>query len=178
MSVLLKTQKSPVTINSADTYNFGDAGTGVIAVTVFSLVSSSFSGSITVKARATGTSDAFSAIPYRKYLLNGSAADGSLVTTAITDTSIIEVPSTGLDIALDCTSLVSGTMVVTVERANAMPNGTIPQLANSLVSDSDSVSTIATAVGPEIPYIIPPTVDPAVVGALWNNAGTLAISAG
>jgi hypothetical protein len=116
MAVLLKTQKPPITINSADTYNFGDAGSGEVSTTMFHLVSSSFSGSITVKGRATGTSDTFAEIPYRALHLNGAVADGTEVDTAITDTSIIQVDSAGLDVALDCTSYTSGTMAVTPKR--------------------------------------------------------------
>lgn len=116
MAVLLKTQKPPVTINSADTYNFGNAGSGEVSTTMFHLVSSSFSGSITVKGRAMDTENTFAEIPYRALHLNGAVSDGSEVDTAITDTSIIEVDSTGLDVALDCTSYTSGTMAVTPKR--------------------------------------------------------------
>lgn len=39
-----------------------------------------------------------------------------------------------------------------------------------------SVSTISATGATNV--IVIPTVDPAVAGAIWNNAGTLAISAG
>ncbi len=41
--------------------------------------------------------------PYRKYYLNGSAADGSLVTTTITTTSSVVVPTSGQMLALAVT---------------------------------------------------------------------------
>lgn len=117
MAILNANGAPPITINTADTYNFGDVSSGEVGVCEFHLVSSAFSGSITVKGRARGTTNAFVAIPYAKQHLNGAVADGSTVSTAITDTSIIQVDSSGLDIALDCTSYASGSMAVTPTRA-------------------------------------------------------------
>ena len=99
-------------------------------------MSSSFSGSITVKARSAhpqataiganmgvaGDDIAFSAVPYQTNFLNGAVGDGTLVSTAITGTSIIVIPASGVEIALDCTSFVSGSMtgyVVPLEGAAA-----------------------------------------------------------
>ena len=67
--------------------------------------------SIVVKGRSAGSANAFLAIPYTKRYLNGAVGDDSKVSTAITSDSIIDIDSTGLDIALDVT-YTSGTGTV------------------------------------------------------------------
>ena len=83
------------------------------------LESDSFAGgsTITVKARATKPTGASApltevAIPYRPLHINGSAAATTEeVTTAITGTSLIQVPlADGLDLVLDCTTYGTGAM--------------------------------------------------------------------
>lgn len=99
-------------IGAANTYILRPAGHGVVSRWRISLVSSSFVGSLTVKARAAGSTDTFRAVPYIKLHLNAAVGDASQVSTAITDSSLIEVDSTGMDVAVDCTSYTSGTMAL------------------------------------------------------------------
>lgn len=89
-----------------------NAGAGSVSTKTVSLVSTSFSGSIAVSGRITGTSDAYVPIPYRKRYLNGAVGDDTFVSTAITGTSLIEVNAAGLDIALVTTGYASGSMAV------------------------------------------------------------------
>lgn len=99
------------TINATASTNLGDAGVGSVCVKVISLLSSSFSGSIVVKGRMTGTSDTPLAIPYRRRYLNGAVSDDAFGSAAITGTSVIEVNSAGIDVSLD-TTYTSGSMAV------------------------------------------------------------------
>lgn len=124
----IKVSGSKFTIGSADTFILGGGSHshGNVASWAIHLVSSSFSGSITVSARSAhpdasdiaanmgvaGDNIAFVAVPYQKNYLNGLVADGTLVSTAITGTSVIVVPASGVQIALNCTSFVSGSMAV------------------------------------------------------------------
>lgn len=116
MSTVDSSRTSAVTIDAANTFNFGSGGTGLQTKTVFHLASSSFSGSITVKSRPIGGST-FSAISYKLQSITDSSADAPLSTAAITDSCIIEVETKGSEVALDCTSYTSGSMVVTVDVA-------------------------------------------------------------
>jgi hypothetical protein len=97
---------------AADAYDCGDGGTTGVSTKIFHLQSASFVGSITVKARRTGSAFTPVAVPYRKRYLNGSVGDDTFVSTAITGTSVIEVNCAGLEILLDCTSFTSGAMNV------------------------------------------------------------------
>jgi len=108
-------------LNSADTYVLGDASDGLVGTFAVHFVDdNTFSGSVSVKARSRAISNgastpAFLAIPYLPLNLNGSAGTyGTGVTTAITTNSIILVPASGLEIALDCTSYTSGSATVYV----------------------------------------------------------------
>jgi hypothetical protein len=77
-----------------------------------------FAGSIIVKGRSRNTQASidgvvFQPIPYCKQFLNGAAGDGSLVNgVAITTTSIIMIPASGLQVALDLTAFTGGTATV------------------------------------------------------------------
>lgn len=105
-----QTGKSPFTINAADTYIIGGDSTGQVSTLTIELTSVSFSGSLTVKARKAGTTQTPVAIPYKSRYLNGSVSTDGNLTTAITTTSLIEVDAAGLDVVVDCTSFVSGSM--------------------------------------------------------------------
>lgn len=98
------------TINSADNYLLGDVGPRGGVMTI-QLDSSSFSGSITVKARARGATT-FRTILYRPHFINNAAAATTEeVSTAITNSSLIQVAiADGMEISLDCTSFTSGSM--------------------------------------------------------------------
>ena len=91
-------------IDVAGEYILRPMGFGVVGRWKISLVSLSFVGSVTIKKRQAGTSDAFAAVPYIPWHLNGSASDGVMVGTAITGTSHIEVPAENEDIDIDCTA--------------------------------------------------------------------------
>jgi hypothetical protein len=102
------------TIASATNTELGDAGTGGEVRKVIHLISSSFVGTITVKARAAGSpaATAYVPIPYKSRYVNGAVGTEAFVTTGLTGTSLIEVNATGLDISLDTTAaFTSGSML-------------------------------------------------------------------
>lgn len=98
-------------ITAAGNTALTQSGSGTVSTMVVHLTSSSFSGSIVVQGRLAGTQNTFVAIPYKKRYLNGSVADDSVVSTAITGTSVIEVNCAGLDVNLS-TTYTSGSMDV------------------------------------------------------------------
>lgn len=104
-------------IDAGNTYFLSAGLGGSVATYLLHLVSDSFSGSITVKARAgcaEAQSDAVTpvAVNYLKMYVNGAVGDQSYANAALTDTSLILVPATGQQIVLDCTTYTSGTMTV------------------------------------------------------------------
>lgn len=100
------------TINAADNHLLLSPRAGVVSRWLVQLVSSAFSGSITVKARRAGTSDTSLAVPYIRLHLNGVAGDATQVSTAITGTSLILVDATEMDVDIHCTAFTSGTMAL------------------------------------------------------------------
>lgn len=111
-----------VNLNTFDNYTLGAADavflppgptTGPARTRVIGLTSASFSGTITVKMRKAGTSDTPVACVYKKRVLNGAAGDETYVSTGITGTSIITIPTEGVQIVLDCGAYTSGSMVIT-----------------------------------------------------------------
>lgn len=108
------------TIDATGLYSLGIGHLGFSSAINVQLVSDSFSGSITVKARnlaagaASPSNDTVPPvlIPYTKLYLNGSVADGSTVSTAITTSSLIQIPSSGMEIVLDAGTVTSGTITV------------------------------------------------------------------
>lgn len=114
--VLLKSGES---ISAVNTHKIGSTPERRVAGAILvHLVASGFTGSITVVGRARGSSEAFVAIPYIKLHLNGAVADGTYASTAITGTSVILIPATGLDIALDATAVSAGSVAVHYEQAH------------------------------------------------------------
>lgn len=98
-------------IGATNNYVVGDVGPGGGVVTL-QLDDQMFNGTITVKGRARGATN-FLAIPYTKLHLNGSAGDGTVVSTAITSTSLIQVVvGDGVDVSLEAT-VTGGSMLVT-----------------------------------------------------------------
>ncbi len=94
------------TINASDTYIIGspDALTGG-SLTVQIVNDATLSASIVVSARslqgdALSDGVAFVPIVYKKLYLNGSVGDGTLASTAITTNSLIEIPASGMQVAL------------------------------------------------------------------------------
>lgn len=104
-------------IVSADQYKLNNASDGYAGTIAIQLVSASFSGSVSITARVhrggQTNATAFVACNYVSIYLNGSVSDQTYKSTAITTTSLILVPATGLDIAINCTSFVSGALNVT-----------------------------------------------------------------
>lgn len=99
-------------LNIAKTALIEFPGSGAtLSTRVFHIVCTGATVSIVVKGRAKGSNKTYVAIPYKKRFLNGAVADDSFVSAAITDTSIVEVNSAGLDLALDVT-YTSGTVTV------------------------------------------------------------------
>lgn len=94
-------------------YELGSIGKGAWGVLTIHLLGVDWSGSIVVKARGQDSNADYLPIPYRKLYLNNAVGDGTVASTTITDTSIIQIDSAaGLDIALDCTVLNAGSMKV------------------------------------------------------------------
>jgi hypothetical protein len=75
-------------------------------------------GTITVGARPQGSSAAIEPIPYQSLHLNGSAGTGALVTTAITDDSLIAVEADGLEIVLSLATHTTGSYTASVAFAS------------------------------------------------------------
>jgi len=110
----------PFTISATGYYSLGTGHAAFTSALNVHLVSNSFSGSVTIVARnltaaKTSPDDATVApvaIPYTKLYLNGSVADGSTVSTAITDSSLIQVPASGMEILINAGTVTSGTLTV------------------------------------------------------------------
>lgn len=100
--------------NGTNNYVLGDTNNDLVGTWAIMVVNtSSLVASIAVKARIRGpyaATDAVGFVPisYLKLYLNGAVGDNTLVTTAITDTSLIFVPASGLSVSLDVT-FTSGT---------------------------------------------------------------------
>lgn len=106
-------------IAGVNLYILGNASESSIGAWLIRLVSSSFSGSITVVGNDGGKAvvdDAVAFVPivYHQNYLNGSVADGTLVSTAITGESLIIVPASGMSVGLNVTSYVSGSLIAYV----------------------------------------------------------------
>lgn len=87
--------------------------------------------------------------------------------------------STGVGGANDVVSLISGNKTIIKAEYDSGPKITFPYTDGSVegtISVNSSGDMTFSATGDVI--FIPPTSDPGVAGAIWNNSGTLAISAG
>lgn len=106
------------TINAQETYVIGNVGIQGGSWTVHMEADGSWSGTIKVKGRATKPTNATAPltavqITYTKQYLNGSVADGTIVSSDITGTSLIQiVVADGIDLILDCTTYAAGSMAV------------------------------------------------------------------
>ena len=84
---------------ASETVTFSGSSNDVVSLWIFQVIPSAWTGSLTVQARLQRTAYAFQPIPYKRRYLNAVVADDTLVSTAITDASLIEVNAAGLDIA-------------------------------------------------------------------------------
>lgn len=110
----------PFSINADGDYEIGNIGSGRVGIVTIDFVKvASFDGNITLKGRATGSGAAYAAVPYAKLHLNTATGDGSQASTAITDRSVIQVDGSGMDFCLTCASRTTGSMTVTVNKAQA-----------------------------------------------------------
>ncbi len=104
-----------------NTYVLGDASDGVVGTFVVHIVDTgSLSASIAVKARsrnpdADAAAVTFVAWRYSSDYINGSLGDATMINTAITTTSLIRIPASGVQIALDVT-FTSGTATIYIVR--------------------------------------------------------------
>lgn len=104
----VQVSSTPITINGSNTYVLGSASgddeNGGFLVQIVD--DNSLSASISVSAqstaiRASGASDSFASIKYRGGNVNGTAADWSYVSTAITTNSMLWIPApSGMIVAL------------------------------------------------------------------------------
>lgn len=104
-------------IDSAADYNFSSPGKigGVLTVQIDN--DNTLAGaSIVLQARAqtrAGFTGAFVPIPYIKLYLNGAVGDGTVVSTTITTSSIIQIPvADGMEFNLAVTGTVTGSASV------------------------------------------------------------------
>ena len=102
---------SPVSIVSADTYIIGQGSEHSASTCLIQFTNSSFTGSVTIKARKARSAGAFVPIPYIRRDLAGTVSDDTSVTAAITAAAMIKVDATGLQIAIDCTAFTTGALV-------------------------------------------------------------------
>lgn len=91
------------TIDAAADYHLGEAASSRVSSWAVELISDSFVGSITVKAKGSASRDGTLQNKGYKNQVTEAAA-----TAAITGTALILVDSSGLDVVLDCTAYTSG----------------------------------------------------------------------
>lgn len=101
----------------AATYVFGDAGVGNAGGFIFHIFANGATFSLTTAARVAGQqaeTDALAmvAVPYKKMFLNAAAGDNTYVTTPITGTSLILVPSFGQSVGLVIASLSVADLII------------------------------------------------------------------
>ena len=91
------------TIDEAGQTALGSAASSRVSSWAIEFISSSFSGSVTIKAKGADSRDGTLQNKGYKNQVTEAAA-----TAAITGTGLVLVDSSGLDIVLDCTSYTSG----------------------------------------------------------------------
>jgi hypothetical protein len=104
-----------LTLDSVGQMALGEAIRGAAGGFLLYFKGNGFTGSITIKARPTGSGIADSAalaIPYTKRNLAGVVADDTTVSAAITGDALVSVIADGLDIVLDVTAVSAGSMTV------------------------------------------------------------------
>jgi hypothetical protein len=107
--VWLAPPKYDVSIAAANDHHLPCPFSDVVCRWYIRAVSSSFVGSITIKARPSGSGDAFSNVEYFTAIDDAEVAAG----TAIANSSFwIWVDGTAKDIDIDCTAYTSGTLDV------------------------------------------------------------------
>lgn len=123
MAIVPGGNQNRIKITAAGQYELGDVNNGHVGTMCLQFVNaSSFVGSILIKGRsrvpeAKSDSVPYVQVNYVKIQLNAAAGDQTYVNTAITDASLILVPSSGMALELDVT-YTSGEMDVYVSRIN------------------------------------------------------------
>ena len=101
-----------------NTYLLGDGAQPQLASTMAILLVATglTGGTVTVGAVTQGDAvkDGVAAqpIPYKSLTLNGAVGTGALVSTAITGTSLIHVPASGLNVALTIAAITGGSWTI------------------------------------------------------------------
>lgn len=115
MSTSIFGRMLPYTIDTNDTFilKTGQTDSAMPSVRAVKLTKvGGFDGSIQVVARPRKSTADFVAHPYEGQYVNGSVADGSRISTAITDTTHMLLDDTALEIALICTGRTTGSMTL------------------------------------------------------------------
>jgi hypothetical protein len=104
-----------VTLDTTGQMSLGEPVRGLAGGFSLYFKGNGFTGSITIKARPTGSgiaNNAGLAIPYTRRNLAGAVSDDTTVSVALTADAVVVVSSDGLDIILDVTAASAGTMTV------------------------------------------------------------------
>lgn len=97
------------TVDATGQTNLGEAVPGgVVSSWAIEFISSSFSGSVTIRAKSSfSTQTTYQAKGYKDQTTD------TVATAAITGNALVLVDSTGLDVQIDCASYTSGDLIVT-----------------------------------------------------------------
>ena len=105
-----------VILDTTGQMSLGEAVRGLAGGFALYFKGTGFTGSITIKARPTGSGiadNAALAIPYTRRNLGGAVSDDTVVSAALTADALVQVNCDGLDIVLDAT-VSAGSMTVYV----------------------------------------------------------------
>jgi hypothetical protein len=106
-----------VVLDSVGQMSLGEAVRGLAGGFALYFKGAGWTGSITIKARPTGSGiadNAALAIPYTRRNLGGAISDDTSVVVALTADALVQVNADGLDIVLDVTAASAGSMTVYV----------------------------------------------------------------
>jgi hypothetical protein len=94
------------TIDAVATHNLGDVDPGFVGRWAVQFKSSSFVGSVTIKARVPRSGMDAVAVAYIDF------ADGTIKTAALAGDALVLIDCSGLELILDCTAYTSGSLAV------------------------------------------------------------------
>lgn len=113
-NVILTAPFADVTINAVNDYYIQPMNSGVVARWVIQLVSNTWTGSATIKGRLMGTAATPVAIPYIGLFVNNAVGTGAATTTALTNTSLIEVDASEVEVVVNVTASSANTATLSV----------------------------------------------------------------